>query len=610
MCSSQGFASGGGYATVADAAHAITATLRELPAPEPGTPQSDDLTALLGARDALDARIAAHLAVFDAAGEAAATPALTTRAWLRASLCVTDAEAGRETQFARRLHTDPVRPLPVIAAAVAEARLTVAQAQAVVRATRRAPAEIIPALEAAVLASGTHLAPDQLGQHLHQLVDTLVAQAAALPDPEEDPAADRRVSLSRGFDGWWTLEALLEPDAGAALRLVLDDLAVPTRTLDAEGTPVADPRTRHQRQHDALADLAGLYAQTALHHAHLGDGNGNGDGGITAVAVGPAHEADDVDGVIDGAAEPPPTAAKGPCRTWPRPSTTLHLLIDADRIAGLIPGLELGDAGMRPSRLREQPGVVARTLDGTAIPGPAAEHLSCDPSLTWTLTRRPEEPLPPPRPPTPPPGTGPGVLIGGIGLPAGADHDRPGTPPGISDRSDSGDPGGLWLPPLTPRPWAGTAARAPREPIVTGPLQERPLAGGLVLPTRYDLSDETLTAAILESLDTIAPALGGSGTVILDAGHTRRLGSPVQRVNGAIRDRGCTVHGCTVPAWLCELHHLIAWILGGTTDLDAMALLCRSHHRFLHRRGWHLTPLPGTGRFLLLPPGHGATAAA
>jgi hypothetical protein len=289
MCSSQGFASGGGYATVADAAHAITATLRELPAPEPGTPQSDDLTALLGARDALDARIAAHLAVFDAAGEAAATPALTTRAWLRASLCVTDAEAGRETQFARRLHTDPVRPLPVIAAAVAEARLTVAQAQAVVRATRRAPAEIIPALEAAVLASGTHLAPDQLGQHLHQLVDTLVAQAAALPDPEEDPAADRRVSLSRGFDGWWTLEALLEPDAGAALRLVLDDLAVPTAHARRRRHPVADPRTRHQRQHDAW-QTSPAFAQTALHHAHPGRRQRqHGGGGITASAVGPTE---------------------------------------------------------------------------------------------------------------------------------------------------------------------------------------------------------------------------------------------------------------------------------------------------------------------------------
>jgi hypothetical protein len=70
------------------------------------------------------------------------------------------------------------------------------------------------------------------------------------------------------------------------------------------------------------------------------------------------------------------------------------------------------------------------------------------------------------------------------------------------------------------------------------------------------------------------------------------------------------VHGCTVPAWLCELHHLIEWILGGTTDLDAMALLCRSHHRFLHRRGWRLIPLPGTGRFLLLPPGHAVSSAA
>ena len=610
MRSSQGTAFASGFATVADAARAITATLRALPAPEPGAPQSDDLTALLGARDAIDARIAAHLAVFDAASEAAATPALTTRAWLRASHYVTDAEAGRETQLARRLHTDPVRPLPLIAAAVADARLTVAQAQAVVCATRRAPAEIIPALEAAVLASGTHLAPDQLGQHIHRLVDTLVAQAAALPDPEEDPAADRRVSLTRGFDGWWTLEGLMEPDAGAALRLVLDDLAVPTRTLDSDGTPVPDPRTRHQRQHDAMADLAGLFAQTALHHAHHGDGDGGSTAAAdhTAAAVGPTEQVDDVDGV-DEDAESPSAAAKGPCRTWPRPSTTLHLLIDADRIAGLIPGLEVGDEGTRPPRLREQPGAVARTLDGTAIPGPAAEHLTCDPSLTWTLTRRPEEPLPPPRPPTHPPGTGPGAGIGGIWLPASTastDRDGPGTRHDMSDSADAGDPRDLWLPPLAPHPWAGTTtALPPGEPIATAPL-----AGGLVLPTRYDLSDEDLTAAILASLDTIAPALGGTGTVILDAGRTRRLGSPVQRTNGAIRDRGCVVHGCTVPAWLCELHHLIEWILGGTTDLDAMALLCRSHHRFLHRRGWRLIPLPGTGRFLLLPPGHAVSSAA
>lgn len=192
MRSGQGVASASGFATVADAARAITALLHALPAPQPATPQSDDLTALLGARDAIDARITAHLAVFDTAGQAATTPALTTRGWLRATHRLTDTDTGREIALARRLHTDPTRPLPRIAAAVHDEHLTMAQAHAVARATRRAPAEIIPALEAAVLTSGTHLAPTSSGRTCTPSSTPSPPRSPPCPTPTRTPPPTAR----------------------------------------------------------------------------------------------------------------------------------------------------------------------------------------------------------------------------------------------------------------------------------------------------------------------------------------------------------------------------------------------------------------------------------
>ena len=37
--------------------------------------------------------------------------------------------------------------------------------------------------------------------------------------------------------------------------------------------------------------------------------------------------------------------------------------------------------------------------------------------------------------------------------------------------------------------------------------------------------------------------------------HTKRLASPAQRIVLHAKDRGCTFPGCTVPAYLCEVHH-------------------------------------------------------
>jgi hypothetical protein len=50
----------------------------------------------------------------------------------------------------------------------------------------------------------------------------------------------------------------------------------------------------------------------------------------------------------------------------------------------------------------------------------------------------------------------------------------------------------------------------------------------------------------------------------------------------AVRDGGCVAPGCTTAAWACEAHHVPAWEDGGRSDLDAMVLLCPTHHRAWH----------------------------
>jgi len=53
------------------------------------------------------------------------------------------------------------------------------------------------------------------------------------------------------------------------------------------------------------------------------------------------------------------------------------------------------------------------------------------------------------------------------------------------------------------------------------------------------------------------------------------------------RDRTCVVPGCTV-SWGLEIDHLDPFALGGPTELDNLALLCRHHHRLKTYEGWVL----------------------
>ncbi|MBT2498234.1 DUF222 domain-containing protein [Agromyces sp. ISL-38] len=93
---------------------------------------------------------------------------------------------------------------------------------------------------------------------------------------------------------------------------------------------------------------------------------------------------------------------------------------------------------------------------------------------------------------------------------------------------------------------------------------------------------------------------GGTQTVVFDDhGRIIQLGSPErcftphQRRAITLRDGGCLIPGCSVPAAWCEIHHVIPDVDGGPTHPDNGVLLCWFHHRTIDTSGWGIRMLRG-----------------
>jgi hypothetical protein len=96
----------------------------------------------------------------------------------------------------------------------------------------------------------------------------------------------------------------------------------------------------------------------------------------------------------------------------------------------------------------------------------------------------------------------------------------------------------------------------------------------------------------------------------LDVGRTHRVVPPHLRKAVEARDRHCVFTGCAAPSHWCDVHHLLAWALGGETSLRNSALLCERHHTQVHAGfrihrqpdgRWHTYRPDGT-QILVLPP--------
>jgi hypothetical protein len=223
-------------------------TVERLVAAVEGLPDdlgNDEIVALFGVSDLLDARLSSALPRVDHAADGAVSLAH----WLRRQARRSAAEASTLVKRTVRL-----RDCPVVATAWRDGRLASGQVDAVVACVsdRTQPifteqeAEIVPLLMP-LSVRDTERAMRRWAAYADALVD------APMPDPSE-----RVVYLSAGPDGWGELSGRLDPAGAHVVDAALDAAT----TLGACGEPA---RTRAQRRADALVAVARHF----LDHAHV-----------------------------------------------------------------------------------------------------------------------------------------------------------------------------------------------------------------------------------------------------------------------------------------------------------------------------------------------------
>lgn len=121
-------------------------------------------------------------------------------------------------------------------------------------------------------------------------------------------------------------------------------------------------------------------------------------------------------------------------------------------------------------------------------------------------------------------------------------------------------------------------------------------AATLVVSLSYDVLAGALKAAGLDTGDSLSadevrrlactahliPAVLDGKGIPLDLGRSSRLYTEAQRVAVGLLHQTCAADGCDRPFAWCELHHLHAWALGGSTDLANAVPLCHFHHQRIH----------------------------
>ncbi len=150
---------------------------------------------------------------------------------------------------------------------------------------------------------------------------------------------------------------------------------------------------------------------------------------------------------------------------------------------------------------------------------------------------------------------------------------------------------------------------------------ELPDSGGqpaqVAVTIDYDALRRDLAVGHLDTGQVLSPAatrrlacdagvlpvvLNGSG-VPIDVGRSRRPYTGAARIAVLLRDGGCAFPGCDRPPRWCDVHHIVFWAQGGSTDRDNGVALCGYHHRLIHRETWRVR-IGSAGRPEFIPPRH------
>ncbi|MGN8553756.1 UNVERIFIED_CONTAM: HNH endonuclease [Microbacterium sp. SLM126] len=106
-----------------------------------------------------------------------------------------------------------------------------------------------------------------------------------------------------------------------------------------------------------------------------------------------------------------------------------------------------------------------------------------------------------------------------------------------------------------------------------------------------DGCDEPVSLAVARQVACagVMQRVTADGAGRIRAIHTvDRVFGPHQRKAIVLRDGGCIIPGCHVPAAWCEIHHVEEHSRGGPTHTDNGVLLCWHHHRTLESSGWRV----------------------
>ncbi len=156
---------------------------------------------------------------------------------------------------------------------------------------------------------------------------------------------------------------------------------------------------------------------------------------------------------------------------------------------------------------------------------------------------------------------------------------------GFSGLMASVTPGATMAPgeATTKRPFL-VVAHVALDALVEGSGESSELAGELEHDGLIDV--ETVQRIACDA--TIAVGVDDDVGHTMYEGRAQRFATPTQRREVMRRDRHCRFPGCGAVTFV-NVHHVVAWKPGGTTDLDNLVLACDFHHHLVHTKGWTMT---------------------